>query len=280
MRANPATRRSERFTIVRGVCYALLLLLLYCGYPQNIRQHITVDVCIAAIERDLHNGCLQKSLESIRRQTFLPKAVILVVSNTNRSSSDIQNELTHFLGPVQLKVKVHRARLMQSEGRNVATSYTTSDLVSFMDADDFSHPQRLEIITREFSRHKKLRMCLHEYVTGTAETASWFARKFSLSELRRVKGTRYLCKAELMSRHQPHLDLLVHHAHVTVRKEVFTRHLFDETAAAYRIEDSLFVRDIIAETCHVHRAGDLRYIQLPLSFYTTRRDQCQTLEVM
>lgn len=241
--------------------------------PEPSQRKLTIDVCISAIERDLNNGCLYKSLESIRVQTARPKSVILVVSNTTISSHVLHSKLATFVRPIQLKVLAFPKRLMQSQGRNIAVAHSTSDIVSFIDADDFSHPQRLETLLQAFLKEKKLRLCLHEFAQDHTNMDEWYSELFNSQDLI-AEGTNALCEAELRTRGQPHLDLPVHHAHVTVRREVFRNHLFDETTAAYRIEDSLFVRDIIAETCNLHSIGDLQYIKYPLTFYTTSREQC------
>lgn len=254
-----------------------LLVCCFCRF--FFRESTTVDVCIAAIERDLQNGCLHKSIASIRSQTTRPKAVILVVSNTSSSSDEITKELMEFLRPIRLEVYAYPDRLMQSQGRNIALAHTTSDIVSFIDADDFSHPQRIEFIVRQFSKHRKLRLLLHEFATEAENIQSWRTQRLRYVTSK-TRDTSFLCQAELETRHQPHLDLPVHHAHVTVRREVFRKHVFPEGVASYRIEDSLFVREIIAKTCTAKRmfsASTLSYIQLPLSYYTVRRDQCKLL---
>jgi len=251
--------------------------LFACYFCRFFFGELTVDVCIAAIERDLHNGCLYKSIASIRSQTTRPKAVILVVSNTSSSSDEIKKELMKFMYPIRLEVYAYPNRLMQSQGRNIALAHTTSDIVSFIDADDFSHPQRVEFIVRLFSKHRKLRLLLHEFTTEAENIQSWRTQRLRYVTSK-TRYTSFLCQAELQTRHQPHLDLPVHHAHVSVRREVFRNHKFDETVASYRIEDSLFVREIIAETCATRgkfSKSTLSYIQLPLSYYTARRDQCK-----
>ena len=69
-------------------------------------------------------------------------------------------------------------------------------------------------------------------------------------------GKEELCKSEARTRHQPHLDLLVHRAHVSLRQNMLGGFHFDESEASYRKEDSLFVRDILVSSCTVARSEE------------------------
>jgi hypothetical protein len=93
-----------------------------------------------------HISKLAALLQSIESQTLRPAQVVISCSGA------APEDLAHLQGgwpfPVRIDAFPHRRNAAQN--RNAAARVLDTDLISYLDADDTMHPQRLEILTRIF----------------------------------------------------------------------------------------------------------------------------------
>ena len=204
----------------------------------------------------------------------------VVISFTNSSYSQalrLRTSSLERLGPVPVRVVRSSQVKVQGESRNNAALISTAELISFIDADDRMHPERLEVIQRAFKDNANLTMLLHGFVEDSNDNG-WESESMLSTESYAVAGKEEICESERRSRHQPNLDLLVHHAHVTLRREMFNVFKYDESKASHRIEDSLFIREVVAAACARREVNDLLVLKAPLSMYRRKVRTCHLAE--
>jgi hypothetical protein len=117
-----------------------------------------------------------------------------------------------------------------------------TQLISFIDADDLMDPSRLEYVVRAF-KEGPYHAIYHSYAS---EPIGEYFKPFE------PIGDYDLVSTPIVSNPNA-IGILVgttphpiHHAHVTVRRDVFNRFKFDERWEVYRMEDSLYGK-VLAE---------------------------------
>lgn len=213
-----------------------------------------------------HVGKLVRCLESVAAQTLQPAAV--AVSCSSCTDADLPAGLaSRFAFPLLVRTTPERRNAAQN--RNAAAALLAAsfpvEVVSFFDADDVMHPQRLEMVRRAFVWLPGRRIVLHAFVTPEdgAEAAepggAWSARLERLDVLpdacRRAPSGCVVVADDPRRR--------VHHAHASVHRSVLAAHRFPEDARLERREDSLYCGDVVA-ACG---ASATAYIEQPLSWY-------------
>lgn len=201
-----------------------------------------------------HIEILKKLLDSIENQTRKPDSV--VISCSSSCDEDIPYKQEHYSFPI--KFVTTETKLNAAQNRNVAISYLDTDIISFIDADDQMHPQRLEIIEKAF-KENNIVMLLHSFTTslenfnnkiydidsinfdiGTIEVHSWGYECFNLKN------------------NQAH----IHNAQSSVSKHILKKIKYNEDPFYRGREDSVFTADVIK--LHPKEIG---YCGCDLSFY-------------
>ena len=91
-----------------------------------------------------HINRLFELLDSIEKQTRLPDKVVVSCSSTR----EFNNNKTYSF-PLQIIVTEERQNAAQN--RNIAASNLMDmDFITFIDADDIMHPQRVEVLLKVF----------------------------------------------------------------------------------------------------------------------------------
>jgi glycosyltransferase involved in cell wall biosynthesis len=196
-----------------------------------------------------HIPALGRCLKAIAEQTRLPDEVVV------SCSSSVADDIPGYSLPFPFRVIVTQERKNAAENRNIAAAALTTDIISFFDADDIMHPQRLEAIEKAFTSVSDCDIVLHSYLEGSEKP--WMTH------------TDFQIHANSLARapsgcaiYTPNFRALIHHAQVSVTTGIFTKVPFREDAVFERREDALFCGDILA-TPSVHSA----YIATPLSKY-------------
>ena len=85
-------------------------------------------------------------LQSIEAQTRQPDHVVISCSGAR------YDDIAHLIGdwPFRLDIHTSAQRRNAAQNRNLAARALTTELVSYVDADDTMHPQRLEILAQVF----------------------------------------------------------------------------------------------------------------------------------
>lgn len=187
----------------------------YCAlkYPATLPQGKTLGVAIPCYSK--HIPKLLELLDSIDAQTRKPDVVSISCSST--AEGDFPK-----LKDYGFAVLVHTTpeRRNAGQNRNTAAYRLSTDIISFFDADDHMHPQRIEGLIAAFS--KPCDIALH----------SFFEEKDALTEYPHINQFLILhnhlvrCSSGCIILDSKVRDRLtspahIHHAHVTVRREIF-----------------------------------------------------------
>lgn len=193
---------------------------------------------------------LRECLDSIQSQTVKPSKVIVVCSSS--LPEDIPEDYKNYSFPLEIITREDERN--QAQNRNQGASRIGTDYVSFFDADDVMHPQRLETILDNVFEDD---IILHSYQTSGPSFDPIFEPVVHKNTLTRSPTGCAVFKTDW--------NVLIHHSQVTVRKEVLSRVMFREEEEFKRREDSLFCGDILA-------LNDIRslYISETLSWYRIR----------
>lgn len=193
---------------------------------------------------------LRECLDSIESQTVKPSEVVVVCSSS--SSSDIPNDYkTGYSFP--LKIITRETSHNSAENRNYGSDMLNTDAITFFDADDIMHPQRIEIL---FEALKDSDVVLHSYMDSPM---------FERIEAPRIRRNELARGPTGCVVYTPDYSARIHHGHVTLRKGVLDFVRFPENWSKYtRKEDSLFC-GVVVSMRHLCNA----YIADSLSWYRT-----------
>jgi len=184
-----------------------------------------------------HFNLLPSLIENISKSTLRPDHIAISCSSwTHNNRTD-----TVYNG-IPVSVQYSTKRLNQATNRNIAGSMLNTQLISFIDADDLMDPSRLEYVVRAF-KEGPYHAIYHSYAS---EPIGEYFKPFE------PIGDYDLVSTPIVSNPNA-IGILVgttphpiHHAHVTVRRDVFNRFKFDERWEVYRMEDSLYGK-VLAE---------------------------------
>jgi len=174
-----------------------------------------------------HVTILTNLLDSIEKQTRKPDIVVV-------SCSGVQfvHQQTY---SYPLKIVTTPDKLNTAQNRNIAASMLDTDIISFMDADDQMHFQRLEIIEKAFENN--ISLFLHNFISG-----------FDKPDIKYDNIVFDINKLEINSweygvRHIESFDL--HNGHCSISKNVFKSIKYNESPSCHGKEDSVFNSDVM-----------------------------------
>ena len=194
-----------------------------------------------------HIGKLVRLLESIDAQTLSPDAV--VVSCSSATLADFPTLRTY---KFPITFITHSGRLNAAQNRNCAAKLLNTEFVSFFDADDIMHPQRIEAILTAFSIGAQI--VLHNY-NDSPDARFEHIDGFDV-EYDTIARADSGCTV-----HKHDTRIKIHHSQASVVSHILNRIKFDEDTAVERREDSLFCGNVVAAG---YKTG---YISNPLSNY-------------
>jgi len=187
-------------------------------------------------------------LDSINQQTRLPDQV--VVSCSSSTPENFVQEKYRF----PLLVIITEERKNAAQNRNIAASQLETDIITFFDADDRMHPQRLEVIEKAFQQTADI--VLHSFFLDK-ECEQEFPLITTPQILKNVlsKCASGCIKYDYVQR--------IHHGQVSVTQSVFKAVQFPEELTYETREDCVFCTRVFSlpniQTC---------YIAHPLSKYS------------
>ncbi len=181
-----------------------------------------------------HINHLKDLLDSIEKQTRLPDKVVVSCSSTPfHEQSDIFESRNYSF---DYEIIFHIEFKNASENRNYAVSFLTDmDYISFMDADDIMHPQRIEFIMKAFEgTHADI--VLHNF---------YYLEKCEFNdkeELNYRENTLKQCYSGCITHNDPKYVNVeyIHHSQVSVKKDILDIIKFPEESIYNRREDSVF----------------------------------------
>jgi hypothetical protein len=196
----------------------------YCAlkYPVTLPKRKTMGVAIPCYNK--HIPKLLDLLESIDAQTIKPDVVSISCSSTDEFPPLRKYGFS-------LLVSSCKERKNAGQNRNIAARRLDTDVISFFDADDHMHPQRIEGLLVAFS--EPCDIALHGYLQDK-ETIDPYARIQEFRVKRNVLSQCYsgCIKLDYVSR--------IHHSQVSVRREMFEQSQFSEEKDHEGKEDCVF----------------------------------------
>lgn len=193
---------------------------------------------------------LSELLGSIANQTVKPNKVVISCSSW-LFDSRID---TNYKG-LDLTILYTTQKQNPSQNRNAAASILYTDFISFFDADDIMHPQRIQFVLDTFS-FTNCDGVVHNYKSvKKGET-----EPFEFYDTLLIGNSRVLKDPNTNG---VYAEDSLHHAQITVRKDVFDKYKYntDEFWNYWRCEDSVYVSELVLNGI------DIRYVANMLSQY-------------
>ena len=220
----------------------------YCSlkYAVTIPKGKTIGIAIPCYNK--HIPRLLECLESIDSQTIKPDVVSISCSSTAEGDFPL---LRKYEFPVL--VSTCKERKNSGQNRNIAARRLDTELISFFDADDNMHPQRIEGLFIAFREHCDI--ALHSFFEKEDALIPYPA----INHFNVIRNKLYRCPTGcIILDGKSH----IHHAHVTVRKEIFEQYPFTGKEENVLKEDCIFCYKIFSIP-----GIQTAYLNYPLSKY-------------
>ena len=202
-----------------------------------------------------HIQRLSDLLDSIEKQTILPDKVVVSSSSTSELKCD---KIYSF----PLEVIITECKQNASKNRNVAASKLLDmDYITFIDADDIMHPQRIEFLLKGFQIYDS-DIILHNYFessTGTIEDFLGIFKEINIRTHTLIQGLTS-CITHIND-YSDRVDK-IHHSQVTVKRKIFQAVWFPEEREFETKEDCIFCYRVFSLPNIKHA-----YIKNELSYY-------------
>lgn len=194
-----------------------------------------------------HINHLKVLLESISNQTRVPDKVVVSCSSVAKMPDDFPKY------DFDVEVVCDPSVKNPSQNRNIAARRLDTDIITFFDADDVMHPQRIEFIEKAF--YGGADIVLHNFELNQTQTTLFESCNIS-----------YNCLCQCATGCIRHINWnahdLIHHAQVSVKREIFDQVQFDEGPTGIGKEDCVFCWSVFARP-NIKNA----YISNKLSMY-------------
>lgn len=219
-----------------------------------------------------HIPFLKECLDSIETQTTKPDSVIVMCSSS--LPEDIPASYRQY--SFRLEIITREGRYNAAENRNEGIKRTKTDIVSFFDADDVMHPQRIEMIRKCIEGSDIL---FHGYQTENREFQYINIPMVHRNQLirsptgcvlfdpLRLVEDYYKNNRTTFDHSYTEWKKPLHHSQVSVRSHLLDYMRFPENRDLERREDSLFC-GLIVSIQHIQNT----FIENSLSWYRLRGD--------
>lgn len=182
-----------------------------------------------------HFHLLPALIENISTSTVRPDHIAISCSSWKHNARTD----THYKG-IPVSIQYSRQKLNQAMNRNIAGSMLKTQYISFIDADDLMHPSRIEYVLKAFNSGP-YQAIFHGY---TREHISHSADPFQPMDPFKLATEELVVDPNAYGIKVGETGYEIHHAHVTVTREVFNQFKFNESWDTFRLEDSLYARTL------------------------------------
>jgi hypothetical protein len=217
-------------------------------YSQDVSPVPSLGVVIPC-----YNGHIQyitRCLQTMQDSTLHPDVVAISFSST---SSDNIPDLSGF--PFKIVTAITSDYKNAAQNRNIGASLVNVDILTFFDADDEMHPQRLQIIHNFFRRYPNYDAFYHNYIylKGSKETSPYTPLNIDhdwnllihVDILQKdPNGIGLMVNPEYAKSHSP-FDTAIQFGHVSVTNRLFIQYKFPEDKNLARQEDSVYAANIV-----------------------------------
>jgi glycosyltransferase involved in cell wall biosynthesis len=202
-----------------------------------------------------HIPALLELLDNLKKQTRLPDKVAISCSSTNEFP-----KLKNY--GFSIETVVTKDKKSAAENRNIASSKLMDmDYITFFDADDLMHPQRIEILCM-VCQNSNPDIILHNYHN---ETYMLDVSPEPIDNIDVKKNSLCQCYSGCV-RHREHHYGDIHHGHATVKRNILEVVRFPEEIEYHTKEDSVFCNRVVGLP-NIETA----YIVNKLSYYKPSR---------
>jgi hypothetical protein len=190
-------------------------------------------------------------LDSIEKQTRVPDKVVVSCSSTDDFTNCKEYNFS-------LEIVITSEKKNAAQNRNIAISRLTNmDYITFIDADDIMHFQRIEILLKVFQDYDS-DIILHNFLINNNE----FKR---IEDIQIKHNSLTQCESGCLRHKDFSSDLIykIHHSQPTLKRYILDKIQFPEETEFNRREDSVF--------CHrVFGLENIKntYIMNELSYYS------------
>jgi len=199
-----------------------------------------------------HIQNLTNLLDSIENQTCKPDKVAVSSSSTKELF-----KIKQYSFPLEIIITEEHKNAAQN--RNIAASRLFNmDYITFIDADDIMHPQRIEILLKVF-QDTNCDIILHNYFTTESEFNYIENIDMRINELMQCYSgcIRHMDFYKYQSQ-------LIHHSQSSIKKYIFDLVKYPEEKEYYSKEDCVFCHRVFS----IYNIKNV-YISNQLSIYKT-----------
>ena len=178
---------------------------------------------------------LETCLKNIMESTIMPKEIIIAASEMNNESKDtLYNKLQHITNNLtKLIITNTEEKAFSGINRNRGVEFSSGEIIVFIDADDFTHRQKIEIIDFIFKKHLDCKMLLHNYTKNNNFEIS----NYDLNKLNEFKYLGGFEKTDIVKNNMNR----IHRGHSTIKKSVFNLVQFKNEMHR---EDNIFTKKV------------------------------------
>jgi glycosyltransferase involved in cell wall biosynthesis len=210
-----------------------------------------------------HIDSMFKLLDSIQNQTVIPDKVVISCSSTRKS--DFEFKLQSYFEKIKqykffFQIITSEEKKCAAQNRNIAAfKLSDMDYITFIDADDLMHPQRIEILLKVF-QDKDSDIILHNY--HNSEILDSITKKIESHEINISSNSLKQCYSGCISHKYCHdTNHKIHHGHVSIKQYIFNQVQFPEEPEFYTKEDCVFCYRVFSleNIKHSYVANELSY---------------------
>jgi GT2 family glycosyltransferase len=170
-------------------------------------------------------------LDSIEKQTLKPNKVVVSCSSTKDQIKLTKNY------SFPLEIIITEENKNPAQNRNIAASKLDNvDYITFIDADDIMHPQRIEILLKVF-KETECHIILHNYLLNDKNFENIQVINIRINELVQCFSG---CIRHIDFNKYYNTDEFIHHAQITIKREIFDIIKYPEEYKFTRKEDCVF----------------------------------------
>ncbi len=225
----------------------------------------TITVGIPCVPRDL--GALEKCILSIEQQTLKPKEIVVSLSSYKGKELTALNAIT----TIPLKLIITESPKTAGANRNIVAVNATSEYISFIDADDLMHRDRIRIIHQRLKQtnpsalwHGYKKHFISRYLKRRIHSNSTYQKNATIKQiyLNQFKSTEAILNKKGSA--PKHLKTKKHHwvcfGHPTIRRQTLLQTPMNESLSVG--EDVEYMYRLLWLV-----GANIIFEQSPLSFY-------------
>jgi hypothetical protein len=212
---------------------------------------MTLGIAIPTYSGHLFN--IKNLLDILQNSTVKPNKVSISCSS--------QSENITFEGEYDFEIIVNITEEYRnpSQNRNIAGSALDTDIISFIDGDDLPHFQRNEFIMRSF-KDNRVTALLHNYHQSPFINNEFIYSKYENLNLV-INYIDTVFPNGFTGSKTPNNSYGYHHAHLSIKQDLFNKFKYDENQNILYREDSIYVKELVLN------GNNISYISNKLSQY-------------